>query len=1310
MASSLECKVELVNGEDKIHMAQEDDVNVAIQWTSSIVFSMTLHCAFELGVFNIIAKSGEGAKLSAEDIALQIGGNNPEAPQMLDRILGLLASYSVLHCSISQDSRRLYALTPPSKYFVTNDDDGVSLGPLMALAKDKVEHVSWMELKGAILEGGLPFNRAHGMNIFEYSRGDLRFNEVFNRAMLHTTTITTKKILEVYKGFEQIGRLVDVGGGLGVNLELITSRYPHLHGVNFDLPHVIKHAPVYAGVEHVEGDMFESVPRGDAIFMKWILHNWSDEECLKLLKNCHKAIPDDGKVIVVDTILPILPVKGAKVAFIWDLYMMTQFSGGKERTQQEFMDLGTASGFTRFKVVCAVSDCLVEKEVVRRKQMMEKICNAKGEGLDYASLVEIVFSWTLKDVLNENLCKHKIRKIPQTFLSTKDYMNSFIPSLVEEIHSELSSSLTGVSRAPFCEILSVELERSRSFTPTKGFFYQISVKRTNNDVKDVGKYEPEVGDLFAFTDVKPKTVDDLNRPKRNYHIAYVHGSKENTDNISILSSKCFDMDIELALKSNNAPKLYAIYLLNLTTNIRIWKALNSELEGASTTMIKKVLQADSNNGENCHLCFSEENHSVACSRVQNIIQSQNLNESQKNAVLSCVTMRECHHNDNIKLIWGPPGTGKTKTVASLLFSLLKLKTRTLTCAPTNTAVLEVASRLQNLVKESLDHDTYGFGDIVVFGNKSRMKVDGYRGLHDVFLDYRVDNLVECFAPLTGWKHYLESMIKLLEDPKEQYGLYKCGIGDEQKDGLMSLEEFVKQKYSYVELAYRSYKQRGKNDDPLTLEEFLKKKYSYIEAQYLLYKDVRKNRVMTLEQFFMQRFSLIGEKLKVYKRTLYTHLPTSLIPFEEIKKISSALDLLGSLETSFSKAKLKQTFQGCEDEESILDCPGRLRIKKDFLLKLRSLSKTISLPNITDKYGVAKICLMNACLIFCTAASSTRLFTDGMTPVQFLVIDEAAQLKECESAIPLQLPGLHHVVLIGDERQLPAVVKSKVSEEAEYGRSLFERLVLLGYKKHLLNVQYRMHPSISLFPNKEFYDEQLTDAPIVREMSYNKCFLEGKMYSSYSFINIAKGKEQQSHGYSVKNKIEAAVVSKIIESLENEFLRTKKKVSIGIISPYNAQVYEIQEKIKQNNLVSDPDFAVSVRSVDGFQGGEEDIIIISTVRSNDNAKIGFLSNRQRANVALTRARHCLWILGNAKTLKSSDSVWRNLVHDAEGKECFHNADDDKKLAEAIEEALFIELLDESESPFKKLSLRDTSPTTASTSRGSSLRGRPWKRRW
>jgi senataxin len=97
--------------------------------------------------------------------------------------------------------------------------------------------------------------------------------------------------------------------------------------------------------------------------------------------------------------------------------------------------------------------------------------------------------------------------------------------------------------------------------------------------------------------------------------------------------------------------------------------------------------------------------------------------------------------------------------------------------------------------------------------------------------------------------------------------------------------------------------------------------------------------------------------------------------------------------------------------------------------------------------------------------------------------------------------------------------------------MFERLLILGYKRHMLNVQYRMHPSISLFPSKEFYDGKLSDAFIVREERYNKRFLEGKMYAPYSFINIAKGKEQFHRGHSLKNMVEVAVIFKILESLK-----------------------------------------------------------------------------------------------------------------------------------------------------------------------------------
>ncbi|XP_044491297.1 caffeic acid 3-O-methyltransferase-like [Mangifera indica] len=333
---------------------KDESFAYAFQLVMGSVLPMTLKAAIDLNIFEIIAKAGPGAKLSASEIAAQIPTQNKDSPIMVDRMLRLLASHSALTC-YAVDLERLYGLTPVSKYFVRNQN-GVSLGPFMALIQDKVFMDSWAQLKDAVLEGGVPFDRVHGVHAFEYPGLDARFNKVFNDAMFNHTTIIINEILQVYKGFESIKQLVDVGGGLGITLKAITSKYPHIKAVNFDLPHVVQHAPQYPGVEHVGGDMFESVPKGDAIFMKWILHDWSDEHCLKLLKNCYKSIPEDGKVIVVEGILSAMAETkvASKALTQLDVLMMTQNPGGKERTEQDFIALATAAGFSGIRYQCFV--------------------------------------------------------------------------------------------------------------------------------------------------------------------------------------------------------------------------------------------------------------------------------------------------------------------------------------------------------------------------------------------------------------------------------------------------------------------------------------------------------------------------------------------------------------------------------------------------------------------------------------------------------------------------------------------------------------------------------------------------------------------------------------------------------------------------------------------------------------------------------------------------------------------------------------------------------------------------------------------
>ncbi|KAL5723307.1 hypothetical protein ACHQM5_006721 [Ranunculus cassubicifolius] len=435
------------------------------------------------------------------------------------------------------------------------------------------------------------------------------------------------------------------------------------------------------------------------------------------------------------------------------------------------------------------------------------------------------------------------------------------------------------------------------------------------------------------------------------------------------------------------------------------------------------------------------------------------------------------------------------------------------------------------------------------------------------------------------------------------------------------------------------------------------------------------------EFTRRRFDCIEGNLKYCVQIFCTHLSTSFLSKEVVGQMKKALILLHSTRTSlnygkFTNNEIEMIFASTEDFDQVASRSSTLSsLRKSIpacLEALKFLSKELSLPNYFNKHMIREFCLEKAILIFCTASSSSKL-NEGK-PVELLVIDEAAQLKECESTIPLQLPWVRHAILIGDERQLPAMIKSKISEKAGFGRSLFERLVSLGQKKHLLNIQYMMHPSISLFPNTEFYGKRILDAQNVKEESYKKDLLQASMYGSYSMINVSYGKDEFDDAFSQKNMAEVCVVSDMVAKLHQASVDSGQIISVGVISPYKAQVFALQEKI--GNHYGTHNFSVSVRSVDGFQGGEEDVIIISTVRSNGKGSVGFLSNRQRTNVALTRARFCLWIVGNALTLRNSNSVWENLVVDAENRGYYFNVNEDETLLKSLKNSMIkLDKLDE-----------------------------------
>ena len=273
-------------------------------------------------------------------------------------------------------------------------------------------------------------------------------------------------------------------------------------------------------------------------------------------------------------------------------------------------------------------------------------------------------------------------------------------------------------------------------------------------------------------------------------------------------------------------------------------------------------------------------------------------------------------------------------------------------------------------------------------------------------------------------------------------------------------------------------------------------------------------------------------------------------------------------------------------------------------------------------------LDKAQVICCTCIGSGNEILDGRRFPQVL-IDESTQATEPAALVPL-VRGARQVVLVGDHKQLPPTVLSFRAEENGLKRSLFERLIDLGIEPLLLTTQYRMHPAISKFPNQQFYSNKLIDGVNSEERPAPAGLLWPDWENPVAFVPINGGETVSPDGTSRENSLEVSWVLKILEDLLEAGELTQK--DIGIITPYAGQVRAIR------NSMSEQLDDVEVRTVDGYQGREKEVIIFSCVRSNPEKNVGFLSESRRLNVALTRAKRGLIVIGDPDTLRS-DKNWK-----------------------------------------------------------------------
>ena len=327
-------------------------------------------------------------------------------------------------------------------------------------------------------------------------------------------------------------------------------------------------------------------------------------------------------------------------------------------------------------------------------------------------------------------------------------------------------------------------------------------------------------------------------------------------------------------------------------------------------------------------------------------------------------------------------------------------------------------------------------------------------------------------------------------------------------------------------------------------------------------------------------------------------------------------------------------------------------EKSEYLKLLKLKETVGELSVRDERRFLQLksrlesrILDAADIVCCTCVSAADRRISKLR-FKHVLVDEATQATEPESLIPLVM-GAKQIILVGDHCQLGPVILSKRAAAAGYKQSLFERLVNLGIRPIRLEVQYRMHPALAEFPSQTFYEGSLQNGVTLAERQVDHLDFPWPRKDLPLFFYHSSGNEEISgSGTSYLNRAEAMNVERLV----TQFIKAGLQGSqIGVITPYEGQRAHLQSVLQKHttlhtNMYKD----VEIASVDAFQGREKDFIILSCVRSNAQAGLGFLQDPRRLNVAITRAKYGLVICGNAVVIGRAParngvpSVWTGLI--------------------------------------------------------------------
>ncbi len=311
-----------------------------LQIISGFWVARCVYIVAKLGIADLLK---DGSK-TAEELAAATEAHAPS----LFRVLRALVPFGILSY---EDGR--FGTTPLSETLRTDQPGSLRWFTMTELGEE--HYPAWGELLYSVKTGGIAFDKAFGEPCWEFFRKNPENAQIFNNAMSGLTAQANEALHAAYQ-FTGIKKIMDVGGGHGGLITGILERNPTMRGILFDAPQVIEGAKeivansdVAERCEMVGGNFFESVPEGaDATIMKWIIHDWNDDQSVAILKNCHRSLPENGKLILVEAVVP--ETNEPHFGKFIDLNMLVM-TGGRERTETEFRELYEKSGFRVTRIV-----------------------------------------------------------------------------------------------------------------------------------------------------------------------------------------------------------------------------------------------------------------------------------------------------------------------------------------------------------------------------------------------------------------------------------------------------------------------------------------------------------------------------------------------------------------------------------------------------------------------------------------------------------------------------------------------------------------------------------------------------------------------------------------------------------------------------------------------------------------------------------------------------------------------------------------------------------------------------------------------